>query len=42
MGILAAIVTDGLTIIRLVQINDISDNPDFAFAILILVNSGIH
>ncbi|CAF4721919.1 unnamed protein product [Rotaria sp. Silwood1] len=38
VGILAAIATDTLTIIRLTDIHDTKD-PDFAYAILILVNS---
>ncbi|CAF3446497.1 unnamed protein product [Rotaria sp. Silwood1] len=38
VGILAAIATDTLTIIRLADIHDTKD-PDFAYAILILVNS---
>ncbi|CAF0790800.1 unnamed protein product [Rotaria sordida] len=38
VGILAAIATDSLTIVRLIDIHDTRD-PDFAYAILILVNS---
>ncbi|CAF2474279.1 unnamed protein product [Rotaria sp. Silwood2] len=38
VGILAAIATDSLTIVRLTDIHDTRD-PDFAYAILILVNS---
>ncbi|CAF5156205.1 unnamed protein product, partial [Rotaria sp. Silwood1] len=41
VGILAAIATDTLTIIRLADIHDTKD-PDFAYAILILVNSSIN
>ncbi len=40
LGILAALVTDGLTIARLVKIGSLSE-PDFAYGILILVHSGI-
>jgi len=41
LGILAALVTDGLTIARLVKIRTLSE-PDFAYGILILVHSGIN
>ncbi|CAF0735878.1 unnamed protein product [Rotaria sordida] len=38
LGILAALVTDGLTIARLVNLGSLND-PDFAYGILILVHS---
>jgi hypothetical protein len=41
LGILAALVTDGLTIARLVKIGSLNE-PDFAYGILILVHSGIY
>ncbi|CAF3454606.1 unnamed protein product [Rotaria socialis] len=39
VGVLAAIATDTLTIIRLLDIDDKETNPDFAYGLLILVNS---
>ncbi|CAF1020941.1 unnamed protein product [Adineta steineri] len=39
VGILAAITTDSLTIVRLVEIINDTRNADFAYAILLLVNS---
>jgi hypothetical protein len=41
LGILAALVTDGLTIARLVDLQTLKD-PDFAYGILILVHSSIN
>ncbi|CAF1479080.1 unnamed protein product [Rotaria magnacalcarata] len=39
VGVLAAIGTDTLTIMRLLDIDDKETNPDFAYGLLILVNS---
>ena len=39
LGIIAALVSDGLTIVRLVKLGSL-DDPDFAYGILILVHSG--
>ena len=39
LGILAAFITDGLTIARLVKIGGSLSNPEFAYGILILVHS---
>jgi hypothetical protein len=42
LGIIAALVTDGLTIARLVYLGSLHKEPDFAYGILILVHSGIN
>lgn len=39
LGILAALITDGLTIVRLVSLESLKE-PEFAYGILIIVNSG--
>ena len=40
LGVLAALVTDGLTIARLVKIGGSLKDPEVAYGILILVHSG--
>lgn len=39
LGIIAVLVTDGLTIVRMIDLGSLND-PDFAYGILILVHSG--
>lgn len=39
VGLIAALVTDGLTLARLVQLGSLEE-PDFAYGILIIINSG--
>jgi len=41
LGILAALVTDGLTIARLVQLRSFEE-PEFAYGVLLLVHSSIN
>jgi len=40
LGVLAALVTDGLTIARLVNLRSFSE-PEFAYGILLIVHSSI-